>query len=416
MQRHPVRGGHLCPRLGSTPAAHTCGKVDAPGIIAVRGDPFRIKPAVSEKILNHSLDKAQGTSGTDDAALETACKVGRWKAEEIDTCDLSRQGDGMPRLSRTIGKSVFFLYRLDPRTGERTGPHGSRFFVTRKSATLSGEVHYYAVTNKHVACTGGASDIRINTRGQRAGSLSLIWMNGTFSQLETMSRWRTFSSRLDIGSDRIACNAEETFITKGTLDALGIGPGEDTFMCGLFFSHYGRDSNVPSFRFENLSMLASDNAPVEIEGGSTQPVHFVDTRSRTGFSGSPVSFHRVQTLDLTRLTNSELPKSDWGVAFYGDTWPAPFLGLLGIHCGQFQDVIDVRKSPVSRLQKEDTRPEIVGDPIHEGNKLRIEGSMTTVAPAWCISEVLDLAVFEKARNERDEQRMERTERRPRDEG
>src|SRR4029077_6866204 len=95
---------------------------------------------------------------------------------------------------------------------------------------------------------------------------------------------------IHINEDEISCLMESMFITPEVLKKFSIMGGTDTFMCGLFYSHPGEDDrNVPAFRFGNVSLLANEKAPVEIEEtGGLCASHLVDTRSRSGFSGSPV--------------------------------------------------------------------------------------------------------------------------------
>jgi hypothetical protein len=81
--------------------------------------------------------------------------------------------------------------------------------------------------------------------------------------------------------------------------------------------------------------------------------------------------------------------------------------LLGIHCGQFWDTVEVRTAR--------RKTEASGDPIKEGDKLLIQSGMTIVIPAWRIKQLLDLEVFEVARKKRDAELEERALRRPRPE-
>lgn len=59
--------------------------------------------------------------------------------------------------------------------------------------------------------------------------------------------------------------------------------------------------------------------------------------------------------------------------------------MLGVHCGQFWDMVSVQKA----RQRPAARTERLGDPILEGDELEIQSSMTIVVPAWRITELLD---------------------------
>jgi hypothetical protein len=73
---------------------------------------------------------------------------------------------------------------------------------------------------------------------------------------------------------------------------------------------------------------------------------------------------------------------------------AKFIGLFGIHCGQYYDQVEVRVGAPKRRERQ-------GDPIHEGDKLFIQSGMTIVVPVWRITELLNLEVFETVRQERE---------------
>ena len=157
-------------------------------------------------------------------------------------------------------------------------------------------------------------------------------------------------------------------------------------MIGLFTSHHGGERNVPSARFGNLAMLANDGAPIETEGGFRRPCHLVDMRSRSGFSGSPVFIYRTPTDDLT---NPSLQNQTYTDRLMKGSL---FLALLGIHCGQYQEQVDIRRAPEAG--------EAIGDPIREWDKLILPSSMTIVVPCWRISELLDLEFFDVTRRAR----------------
>jgi hypothetical protein len=320
----------------------------------------------------------------------------RWKTVGVGPQAAGR--NPMPKLLPTIAESVFFLFGRDPETNEIRGPRGTGFLVARESKRLPGELHYYGVTNWHVACRG-ASIVRLNTIDGRSRLIEFDPADWQFIPGHDIAAV-DLDYLLDPTRDQIKHNNEDGFVTADGIKKLEIGPGEDTFMSGLFVSHGSADRNVPAMRFGNLSMLASDDAPVELATGASLPCHLVDMRSRTGFSGSPVFVYRSLDSDLSKW-------NDGGLVL--DMMSPTFLSLLGIHCGQFWDTMEVRKSKPTRNK----RAERVGDPISEGDKLEIQSSMTIVLPAWRITELLDLEVFEIARQKRDDGREKRWEKRPR---
>ena len=164
-------------------------------------------------------------------------------------------------------------------------------------------------------------------------------------------------------------------------------------MTGLFADQHGGERNTPAARFGNVALLADENAPIEQPNGIVRPSHLVDMRSRTGFSGSPLCLYRIPGVDL-----SDIPKPGQPLPLPGQYRMLPkFILLFGVHCGQFYDQIEAFKTkPKPRKQEQ------VGDPIHEGDKLYIQSGMTIVVPAWRITELINLEVFEMARKQREE--------------
>ena len=295
----------------------------------------------------------------------------------------------MPKLRPDIGNAVFYLYGLDPRTGERRGPLGCGFIVARRSAKLENVNHYYGISNWHLTHDIGASIIRINTDfGHRfiehgpedwhfqpdGDDLSII----------------DLGDEQKVG-DQVAHYLDSiSFADKAFMERLEISIGEDAFMTGLFAQHHGGERNKPVARFGNVALLASDDAPIEQPNGNLRPAHLVDMRSRTGFSGSPVAIYRIPGIDL-----SDFPPRPRPLPLPGDPRTAPkFIALFGVHCGQYYDPVKVRKSPPKRHERE-------GDPIHEGDYLYIQSGMTIVVPAWRITELMNLEVFEVARQRRE---------------
>lgn len=301
---------------------------------------------------------------------------------------------GMPRIDHEWVKTVFYLFRRNPKTGEiDEGPQGTGFFVLRPSTELSGLSHFYAVSNWHVTHDLGASIIRVNSPYDDHRFIELDPSEWTFerdgddlSVIDvTESVADTFQSYWYVD--------ERAFIGRQKYDELMIDVAEDTMMIGLFAGHHGGDTNIPSVRFGNISMLPSEKAPVKQPNHVLRPSYLVDTRSRGGYSGSPVFVYRTPDGDIRRARRSLPLRQIENVLF----------GLLGVHCAQFSETVRVRKATKGEAIGE-VAGEAVGDPIREGDALRIEGGMTIVVPAWRISDLLDRPEFKMRRKDRDEKR------------
>jgi hypothetical protein len=98
--------------------------------------------------------------------------------------------------------------------------------------------------------------------------------------------------KLDIDRIKERFPITEQFITPALIHEYEVGPGDETFMIGRFAPHDGGKRNLPSVRFENISMMPDE--PVTTPLGLKQESFLVETRSLAGYSGSPVFIHRVR--------------------------------------------------------------------------------------------------------------------------
>jgi hypothetical protein len=300
----------------------------------------------------------------------------------------------MPKLHPDVGNAVFYLYREDPRTGKRTGPHGTGFVVGVKSKAYANIRHFYGVTNWHLANDLGASIIRINTQDGKSRFIDLgpeDWLfprNGDDLAIVDLAGHER-------DGDQVGHYLVDSMIVDETfIDRIEISIGEDVFMVGLYAEQHGGERNTPAIRFGNLSLLANKTAPIEQPNGILRSSHLVDMRSRTGFSGSPVVLYRIPDNDLSDIPPRpprHLPMPGSGIHAR-----SKFIALLGVHCGQYWDKVKVSKNAPGRHDR-------VGDPIAEGDDLYIPGAMNIVVPAWSIRELLNTEVFAMARKRRDEQ-------------
>lgn len=296
---------------------------------------------------------------------------------------------GMPQLDNEVLRSTFYLYRKNPKTGKIEGPKGTGVFVGRRPEDPIQHIHIYAVTSHHVAISSGASIIRVNTWGGTPPKLGYRFLK---YQLE---EWSFIPNSDDIaaidvtndlghqtGENYVRCIWEDDFVTKSFASSVILGPGEDGFMLGLFTKSPGEKYNMPTTRFGNIAQLANEDHWIEQANGVKRPSHIFDIHSRPGFSGSPVFIYRTPSNSLENINFSP----NWNIV----TKDNLFLRLLGIHSGQFTDRVEARVA------------ESYGDiPIKEGDNLDIPSSMTIVAPAWAISQLLDTPELTEQRRMRE---------------
>jgi hypothetical protein len=270
----------------------------------------------------------------------------------------------MPRIPQSLLKSTFYLYRSaeDAREGRPFG--GTGFFVGVPAPDVPNLYYVYAVTNWHAAVHAQATVIRVNKKG---GGIDILELNST--------DWMFRPGGQDVAVADVPIDYEkydidwiptELFLSRNLVDHYDIGPGEDVFMVGRFVDHDGGDSNVPSVRFGNISVMPR---PVLQPTGGMEESYLLDLHSRSGYSGSPVFVYRTSGSDLT-------------VTKPGPTVTNRFLCLLGIHWGQFPEKWAIESG---ELDVADTMKLRATDRYVMG----LSG-MTMTVPAWAIADLLEI--------------------------
>lgn len=282
----------------------------------------------------------------------------------------------MPAIPNSMLQSVVYLYRDSDDALEGKNAGGSGFLVSLPSKTHAGKEHVYVISNWHVAIKGGFSAVRVNTDD---GSTRLIesdpseWefvvKGGDLAVLPT-----SLNTRIDrcsaIEARQIAAASMQDFYRTG----------EDVFMLGRFIDEDGGQRNQPAARFGNISVLpiALNNPPSNSDADTKY--YLLDMHSKSGFSGSPVFAYR--TMGSVIGQKMEALRDVWGNV----TLPlhAPMVGLIGIHCGHYNDSIHVQGP--------------FGDAVATG-----PSGMTYALPATSIVALLDCPKLTQRRQELDEQ-------------
>lgn len=270
---------------------------------------------------------------------------------------------GMPQLGQyeQILETVFFLYAsaADAAEGKKFG--GTGFIIGRRTKGWPDKYHHmFAVTNWHVACRDGFSVIRLNTTDGKTEILDL-----------GPEDWHFIPGKNDIAVTPIglkdhhqALALDENFFDKFPDDKDRLGPGDDVFMIGRFVDYDGVQRNQPSVRFGHISMIS---VPIKQPTGYMGQSIVLDMHSRTGYSGSPVFVYRTAGSVFA-------PK---GKIFTG----GHYLGLLGIHWGQFPELWEIEADDRQRRGDEASL-------ITEGKYVRGLSGMTCVIPSAAIEEIL----------------------------
>jgi hypothetical protein len=207
----------------------------------------------------------------------------------------------MPPIPKHYLHCSAYLYpsKQSARDGERFG--GSGFLVHVPVEGHEGWGSLSVITNKHVLDSGGLF-IRLNTT-----------TGGTDVKETERDEWVDHSNGFDVSAYPLDIEGRPfeyssistvDFITREIVADYDIGPGDEAFLVGRLITPWGQQRNVPAVRFGNLSMVADPNELAIGWGGVEQEAFFVECRSLSGFSGSPVF------VSTTRLYTAEnAPKS-----------------------------------------------------------------------------------------------------------
>jgi len=288
----------------------------------------------------------------------------------------------MPKLPSYFFRSVIYLYETREHAEQGKPFGGTGFLVGEAVEGRTDGVHVFAVTNWHVAVSGGASVVRVNKLGGGVDIFELDPSDWTF--VPKGHDLAIAPIPVSIDAHDVSAVDVKFFLTEADVEKFKVGVGEDAFMVGRFVDHDGVESNVPAVRFGHISVMPQ--AIRQFTGAEKLKSFVLDMHSRRGYSGSPVYVYRTYQSDLAQGTPEES----------GEV----FIKLLGIHWGQFQEEWKVHAGRKGRAES---------DILRETDDERfIQGlsGMTMVIPAWDIAEMLKLPKIIKAK-QRDIEELER---------
>jgi hypothetical protein len=167
--------------------------------------------------------------------------------------------------------------------GESFG--GSGFLVGLPVEGHEGWSWLYAITNKHVL-DGGFRFLRLNNK---TGSVDVV-ETARYDWHDHLDGFDVSAYSLDLGGQPTDQSAVPTsqFITRDIIEDYDICPGDEAFLVGRLITPWGQQRNVPAVRFGNISMMADPNELAIGWDGVEMETFYVECRSLSGFSGSPV--------------------------------------------------------------------------------------------------------------------------------
>ncbi len=288
----------------------------------------------------------------------------------------------MPRIKDAYLDCVIYLYptEVDAEDGTRLG--GSGFLVSVPTHDLpTNFLFIYAITNKHVA--KNARFIRMNS------------MDGRMKVYSTENNsWYYHADGDDLAACLISFNPldfkfahvpRSQFLTLNIVNEYNVGPGDEVFSVGRFVNHEGKQRNLPTVRFGNISQMPSE--PILPDDGFAQESFHCEIKSLAGYSGSPVFVHILPFSERENVKNW-LPGDNWlkeNVFYEGFGSHGPW--LLGVNWGHLNDW-----APVCGNNKLPVNP----DP--ELMQVKLNTGLATVVPAWKLAELLNSGSLAKDRN------------------
>jgi hypothetical protein len=291
---------------------------------------------------------------------------------------------GLPRLGDNLLDLVFYVYPNKAAAESGTGAGGTGFFVAVRSEAVDTVLYLYAVTNSHVIKSipdreGEHPHLRMNGRGG-------TWLSGKVPK----THWVHHPNLDDVAVlsftpdtiDDLAIRwlLVDHFATREVVEKYQIGPGDAVCMIGRFVNHEGREKNLPSVRFGNISMMPWQ--PIQHEWGYLQESYLVECRSLPGYSGSPVLVYQ-EPLQLG-FKRKETMKQ------------AHLLGIDWCHPPNWRRVRELDPKTNQWVERADM-------------KVDTNSGMAGVIPAWTIKEILDGEPFMRERKANDQRLSEKTE-------
>lgn len=275
----------------------------------------------------------------------------------------------MPAIPQEVLDTVVYLYPDADcaARGEKAGGSGCLVIIPTQLEPFS-MGFMYIVTNSHVIREGKASALRVNTRDGKLGivhSTTEGWIHHPYGDDVAVL---PISLEYDIVKARGI--PLDWLITKEKIQHYNIGPGDETFIIGRFVNHEGKQQNLPTVRFGQLSMLPLE--PIRTGRGLLQEVFLVESRSLPGYSGSPVF---ISPMPFSAVRREHPPAM-----------------LLGIDMGHITDQGRVLSRGKTLAQNKCVA-------VDEDWFVETNTGMSLIVPAWKIHETLFVEELVESRKE-----------------
>lgn len=263
----------------------------------------------------------------------------------------------MPRIPDEVLNCSVYLYPTVEDASDGANYGGSGFLVGLFSKVFPSRPHLYVVTNSHVI-RRKSHVIRLSTA--QGDTVIIDCQESEWTHHPDGDDVAIYHLHEPQGQD-IDVIPAKVFISPEIIEKESIGAGDEIFMIGRFIGHDGKQRNLPSVRFGNLSMMPDEPLYNE-DRGINQESFIVETRSLSGYSGSPVLVYDVPW--FPRPGRRVRPSEIWTY----------LLGIDWCHISRFSKVLESDKK------------------THVSEKTYVEtnSGMAGVVPAWKIMELINM--------------------------
>jgi hypothetical protein len=278
----------------------------------------------------------------------------------------------MPRILDATLNCVVYLYRSRHEAEEGINIGGSGFLVSVPTERLPAPASFaFAVTNKHVIAHN-ACVIRVNTPDRKFDIFELNKANWLVAEHDDLAIAPL--PAFDLGRHHVRTVPRDMFLSKPTIAAENVGPGDEVILIGRFINQEGKEQNIPSVRFGHISQMPIE--PIEYDG-VMQESFLCEIKSIGGFSGSPVF--------LAPLTDAGRPQGSSSIL----TKEARLLGVDWAHIQNYECAWDDNGHEIPHIRF----------PTNTG--------MMAVVPAWKLNELLDHPEMVRLRQMQEDREIQR---------
>jgi hypothetical protein len=292
----------------------------------------------------------------------------------------------VPRFDNRFLDCSLYLYptEAEAKRGENIGGSG---FLAVVDGITAGEIssqslplHYYAVSNRHVAKSNPV--VRLNNHNGTTDVIPLSYDDWVWTDDQDVA---VVPLSYNPAHKYLFVSVVSLFLTKDIARQADVGIGDEVFMIGRLVNHSGKQQNSPSLRWGHISMMPFEPVYHLSNSPQEQESFLVEVHSVSGYSGSPVFVRPFSTHKLlahSRFTEAEIKEAlatgcvgqrmDYIEGRFGGPW------LLGVEWGYINN----------HKQRE--------------NNTGISG----VVPAWHVTDLLN---SERLKMQRAQEQVEREE-------